>query len=356
MNELLEIACGLLERDQDFVLARITNRRGSAPRTAGARMIVARDGTSHGTIGGGLLEARAMENSQGVFNDGISRMLVFDLSDDDISAMDMICGGSVEVLLDYFRATDRNRELFACWRKICAERRQALFVTAVRENAGAIERIGHCLLGAGDMVCGHNPLSDRSLKVVMQAWANQTAKENAMMTMVVEETTVIVEPVLKFKTVYIFGAGHVARPTAQMAAMVAFRVAVLDDRKAFANARRFPGADEIHVLADFDHALDGLSIDADSYIVILTRGHLHDKTVLAQALQSKAGYIGMIGSRRKRDAIYDALSREGFGDDDLERVYSPIGLSIGADTPEEIALSIVAELVRHRANAPFRSF
>jgi xanthine dehydrogenase accessory factor len=123
----------------------------------------------------------------------------------------------------------------------------------------------------------------------------------------------------------------------------------LDDRQEFASRDRFKTADEIIVLNDFSGAMDELEINDDSYVVIVTRGHAHDKTLLAQALRTNAGYIGMIGSRSKRDAVYDALCKEGFSRDEFKRVYSPIGLDIGAETPAEIAVSILAELIKARA-------
>lgn len=149
-----------------------------------------------------------------------------------------------------------------------------------------------------------------------------------------------------------FGAGHVSRQVAKLAKMVEFRVVVLDDRETFANGERFPEADDIRVLAHFDQAFSGLAIDADSYLVILTRGHGHDQTVLAQALRTSAGYIGMIGSRAKRTAIYQALLKQGFSRADLDRVHSPIGVDIGAQTPEELGVSIVGELIYKRAGSP----
>ena len=147
---------------------------------------------------------------------------------------------------------------------------------------------------------------------------------------------------------FLFGAGHVAQPTARLATLVGFRVWAVDDRE-YANGDRFPEAEKIRVVEDFGSALKGLTIDRNAFIVIVTRGHLHDKTVLAQALHTDAAYIGMIGSRRKRDHIFKALLKQGFTAADLKRVYSPIGLEIGAETPAEIALSIVAELVKVRA-------
>jgi len=134
-----------------------------------------------------------------------------------------------------------------------------------------------------------------------------------------------------------------------LAAMVGFRVQVVDDRAVFANTDRFPDAEKIRVIADFDTALKGLPIDRNAFIVIVTRGHLHDQTVLMQALRTKAAYIGMIGSLSKRNHIFNALLKLGFTEADLKRVHAPIGLAIGAETPEEIALSITAELVQTRA-------
>ena len=341
------LPCELLERGEDFVLARITNRQGSAPRTAGAWMIVRAGGAISGTIGGGLLEAIAMEKSALVLQDGVSRFLAFDLNHEDISNMDMICGGAVEILLDGIRATEENRSFFNAWREIDGSRKPALFVTTVRESGGSIQQIDRCLMAPDGAVTGQFPLSEQAREQVCRAGFKPLA---TMAALSLENAAVLVEPMARPKTVYIFGAGHVARPTAHMAAVVGFRVAVLDDREIFANAQRFPEADEIRVLDDFDRAMEDLPIDEDSYIVILTRGHLHDKSVLARALKTRAGYIGMIGSRRKRDAIYKALLAEGFNEDDLARVFSPIGLSIGAETPEEISLSIVAELVQQRAS------
>jgi len=128
-----------------------------------------------------------------------------------------------------------------------------------------------------------------------------------------------------------------------------FRTTVLDDREEFASRERFPSPVEVVVLEDFSDCLSKCPIDEESYLVIVTRGHLHDKAVLSQALRTRAGYIGMIGSKRKRDSIYRALLDEGFSRDDLGRVHSPIGLDIGAETPEEIAVSIAAELIQVRS-------
>jgi xanthine dehydrogenase accessory factor len=162
-----------------------------------------------------------------------------------------------------------------------------------------------------------------------------------------EEQDYFVEPLINPGTVYLVGAGHVALATAHLASFTDFDVVVMDDREEFANSERYPEAKEVIVLETFDDCLQGLG--QDDYVVIVTRGHLHDRDVLAQALRTDAGYIGMIGSSKKRQGVYASLLEDGFSNNDLKRVYSPIGISIGGDTPEEIGPSIVAEMVKVRA-------
>jgi xanthine dehydrogenase accessory factor len=167
--------------------------------------------------------------------------------------------------------------------------------------------------------------------------------------MEVEKQRFFIDPIFIPGTVFLFGAGHVSQQVAEVATLVKLRTVVLDDREEFANPKRFPKADQIIMLFSFDQAFANLEIDSDSYVVIVTRGHLHDKTVLEQALRTKAGYIGMIGSKRKRDMLYQTLLNEGYTQEDIDRVYCPIGLNIGGETPEEIAVSIVAELIKVRS-------
>lgn len=160
---------------------------------------------------------------------------------------------------------------------------------------------------------------------------------------------VFVEPILPQPVVYLFGGGHVATAVAKAAQAAGFGVGVIDDREAFANTTRFPMAQEVYT--SFDKAFETLKPNGSSYLVIVTRGHKEDMRVLAWAVRTKARYIGMIGSRRKVLSVYKALEKEGFRMDEFERVFAPMGLEIGAVSPEEIALSTVAELVAVRRNA-----
>ena len=345
MKKIVHAIREILDGGRPVVLATIISQQGSTPRTAGTKMVVRQDGGFTGTIGGGLLEAKVLERAAQTFATGLDNILAFDLAHEDVAAMDMICGGKMEVLLELITPESEQILIYERIIQALANREKLLLATSIgREESGHV-RLSHALLDRnGQPVDGHS-LSSEALSAVTPQLLNTrypaVVKAGAGQLLVV--------PTLVPSTVYLFGAGHVAVPTAALAALVDFQVVALDDRAEFADRSRFPEASEVKVLSGFDQALTGLDIDRNSYLIIVTRGHLHDKVVLAQALGTEACYIGMIGSRRKRNAIYHVLLEEGFTQQDLDRVHSPIGLAIGAETPEEIAVSIVAELVQVRA-------
>lgn len=160
---------------------------------------------------------------------------------------------------------------------------------------------------------------------------------------------IFVEPILPTPAVYLFGGGHVATSVARVAHQAGFGIGITDDRATFANAERFPMAAEIYT--SFEEAFEKIRPNASSFLVIVTRGHKEDMRVLAWAVRTQARYIGMIGSKRKVISVYKALQKEGYAPELFERVHAPVGLEIGALTPEEIAVSIVAELIAVRRNA-----
>src|SRR5579863_2229383 len=161
---------------------------------------------------------------------------------------------------------------------------------------------------------------------------------------------IFIEPVLPLPLLYIFGAGHVAIELFKAARIAGFDCIVIDDREAYANAQRFPSAQQI-IAKDFDGALKELAPTESSYILIATRGHRDDMRVLRWAVQTPARYVGMIGSKRKAITVFRELTREGLKSDLFDRVHSPVGLDIGAVTPAEIAVSIVAEMIAVRRRA-----
>ena len=161
---------------------------------------------------------------------------------------------------------------------------------------------------------------------------------------------IYLEPILPVQTLYLFGAGHVSVNVYRAGRMAGFEVVVVDDRESYANRARFPEAKDVYA-DDFDRVLSQLAPNHSSYLVIVTRGHRDDMRVLRWAVETPAKYIGMIGSERKVIATYKQLEKEGIAADKLARVFAPVGLNIGAITPEEIAIAVVAEMIAIRRGA-----
>jgi xanthine dehydrogenase accessory factor len=347
-NEYLaKTVSGLLEAGRPLVLVSILSLEGSTPRHGGTKMAVGADGRTYGTIGGSLIEAAAIREAKNVLSKKKSRIMSYELSGRDATAPGMICGGKAEILLDYIQAKPENRQFSVQWREAIQRGQDFYLLTHLKGEKSSFEVLGRAVLLPDGVIAGGAPLTASDIEKLKPELPN--VSHTAVLTL--GDTRVVVDRIRKLKTLYCFGAGHVAAPTAHLAALVGFRVVVIDDRPEYANAERFPEAASTLVIKDFDRAFDGLKIDADSYIVIVTRGHQYDRAVLEQSLRTKAGYIGMISSRRKREAIYEYLMSQGFKKERLEQVHSPIGIDIGGETPEEIAVSIVGELIKVRSQA-----
>jgi xanthine dehydrogenase accessory factor len=345
-NELLARTINQeLNNGNPVALISIMNLQGSTPRHGGAKMIVGADGKAYGTIGGSLIEAAAIEEAKKALAAKKSRIMMFELSGKDAAAPGMICGGKAEILLDCIEPSDANRGFAGQWAGAVASGKDFFIFTHLGGAAENTRVLGHAVFIPDGDVSTSTSLTKDDL--------NQLKPElhtvSATSMLLLGDTRVLADRIRKLKTLYCFGAGHVAVPTAYLAASVGFRVIVLDDRAEFANADRFPEAYNTIVIKDYSRAFTGLDIDEDSFIVIVTRGHQYDRAVLEQSLNTSAGYIGMISSKRKRAAIYEALMAEGVSKDRLDFVHSPIGLDIGGETPEEIGVSIVAELIKVRS-------
>ncbi len=165
---------------------------------------------------------------------------------------------------------------------------------------------------------------------------------------------IFIEPILPDPQVVIFGAGHLGLAIAESAHRVGFEITICDDRETFANRERFPMADNV-VVSPFESSLAGTRINNNTYILIVTRGHRYDRIVLEQAIQTEARYVGMVGSRRKIQIVVQNLLQKGYAPDLFDKLYAPIGIDIGSETPEEIAVAVVAELIALRRGAHRRS-
>jgi xanthine dehydrogenase accessory factor len=335
----------LLGKGEDIVFATVLSKSGSAPCLAGAKMVLRSDGSSIGTVGGGALEAKAQAAGARLFESHTPEMLEFHLSGEDATSMQMICGGNVKVLLDFIPATPGNIEVFRDLGQAIATSERCYLVTSMGSAETEARQTDRCLVLEDGSLSGEFAYE----RVWLDALIKKAQRSNYAVIETIEGERFVVERCFIPSTVFVCGAGHVGAKVAQLAEMVEFRTVVIDDRAVLANRDTFPDAFGIKVCESFEGCLAGFDLDGDSYIVIVTRGHEYDKTVLAQALRTQAGYIGMMGSHAKRKEIFGALEREGFTADDLARVHTPIGLAIKASTPAEIAVSIVAELILTRA-------
>jgi xanthine dehydrogenase accessory factor len=341
MKQLIQEMTKLHQTGQSFVLATVVTNNGSVPRGAGAKMLVRPDGSTAGTVGGGILEAKVEELAREILKTHECTVREFQFTGKDAATMDAICGGQVEVLIEWLDCADpATGALLADLGASISTHRKGWLVTALPD--GPVDGSRHSLVHLHGEITGELPagLDEESVVSSSRPSLIETAGQRAM-----------IEPLDPSGTVYIFGAGHVSRSLAVCTRSVGFWTVVLDDRPEYVTPERFPSADELIVLDSFDGVMDKVDIDKDSYLVIVTRGHLNDRHVLAQALKTPAGYIGMIGSRRKTMLIYEQLLKDGFTQQDIDRVKAPIGLEIAAETPEEIAISITAELIQVRAKA-----
>lgn len=332
MQHILIDLIETLEAGSICIIASVVKSAGSAPRTAGARMLVKENGNISGSIGGGAVEGSCISTAVSMLqNNEPDGLREFDLKPDDAAELGMVCGGAVTVLLQ--RSSVDDLPLFRKLHEQYIGAGRPVLLTRFPETEGT----AFTLLEDEDV----------TLKQKIE-FEFQQQKRKASFLYEAGEERIFVEPLVHPGTVHLMGAGHVAQATGKLAHFAHFDVVVADDRQKFANTERFPEARVVTVLEKFENCFPS-GLGGDDYLVIVTRGHVHDRDVLAEALKTEAGYIGMIGSSRKIRGVFDSLLKSGFSQQDLDRVHSPIGLSIGANTPEEIAVSIVAELIQARA-------
>jgi xanthine dehydrogenase accessory factor len=348
MNEneyLAKILDEQLRAGLPVVLISVMNARGSSPRHEGTKMVVGADGKVYGTIGGSLIEAAAIRESKKVFNDGKSKVFSFMLNGKDTTSPSMICGGTAEILLDLVAPSEVNRRFSKQWCDSASQGGSFYVLTHLKGKNQSFQILGHAISEPDKEIFVGTSFTVENINMLKKEFSTITR----CALLLLDQTRVLVDRIHKEKTLFCIGAGHVAVPTAHLAALAGFRVMVLDDRPEYVSAKRFPEAYSTIVVKDFKHAFEGFEIDKDSYIVIFTYSHQYDREALEQTIATSAGYVGMISSKRKRAAIFDALMAKGVKKERLEWVHSPIGLDIGAETPEEIAVSIVAELIQVRS-------
>ena len=320
------------------VLCSIIAGSGSVPRGAGAKMAVFDDGNTIGTIGGGAVELNAIKLATDVHSTKVSKMHSYILSKNEISDIGMICGGNVTVFFQYIKSGDENAiSLFRAAIDSIDGRKDSWLITKLEDSDAA------CEMGLFEKYNGLTGMElplDMLFPLLCSKAVFHKPEEGTFKHML------YIEPLSRSGTVYIFGGGHVGLELMKRLSEIDFNVTVFDDRERLALEPLF--SDKIRLMIGKYDSID-LPITESDYIVIMTPGHQADYEVLRFSLKTKARYIGCIGSKHKIVATRNRLIEDGFTQKDCNRIYSPIGLNIGAQTPAEIAISIAAQLISVRA-------
>ena len=314
------------EKKLDTVLVTIIRGDGSAPRGVGAQMLVGRDGRILGTIGGGAVEGRSEEAAMEALKSRTSFLRSFQLTETAENSIGMACGGSVEVLFQFISAESQVWKTVAAMTVArIAERKAGWLVLRVGGEPALLDEHGSALLGEAVPGC-----------VVDGKWMPDSCEAYFCAPLPIGERVVI------------FGAGHCAQALAPIAHTVGFRVTVFDEREEYANRENFPMAEEV-IVGDYTKIAEYLHLTAEDYLVVMTSGHSYDLEVQDQVLRGDFAYVGVIGSRKKTAAVNQRLRERGVAEEAIVKVHTPIGTSIKAVTPEEIAISITGELIYERA-------
>lgn len=343
MRELLADLEAALEQQRPCVFCAVVETRGSTPQKAGAAMLVYADGGQRGTLGGGCVEAEVRQRALRVLSASGGRPEVFTFHLDDNYGWDdgLICGGRMSILADPL-ASARAADYYHCLRR------------RIEDGRGCTQAIA--LAPAFGLLAGDRFLFDANGQLIAQTTDAALPSEVTQSLVPLTQRPAPFNrhglaylPVLPRITLLIAGAGHVGQAVARLAAEVDFEVWVLDDRASFVNRERFPTAQRLMV-GDIGPTLQQLipELTPSTYCLIVTRGHNHDEEALYHLAATPAGYVGMIGSKRKIKLIFEDLLAKGVTKEVLARVHAPLGLAIGSQTVPEIAVSIVAELIACR--------
>lgn len=344
MRDLLKHLTDALEGGRELILCQVVETKGSTPQKAGALMVVDPDGGQVGTLGGGCVEAEVKQKAIRRLGQAGAEIQAFVLDHDYAWDDGLICGGKMVISAEALRGPEARR-YFQEYRRLLDAGlgfTEAVVVDPARLEDAVARPIGARLLfdSKGAFVAGW-PATE-SAGAVGDRVSPLSSRPGPS-----ARSGVALLPTLPRVRLIIVGAGHVGQAVAELAARADFDVRIVDDRAQYANKERFPSAERI-IVGPFDEVLPALDVNAQTYGLIVTRGHGHDEEALQQLVDTEAPYIGLIGSRRKIKLIFDSLRSRGVSEDRLARVSAPVGFDIGSQTVPEIAVSIVAELIARR--------
>jgi xanthine dehydrogenase accessory factor len=342
MRNVLQDLVDALDAGRQVAYCRLVETRGSTPQKAGATMLVFPDGSQSGTLGGGCVEAEVKRRALAVMSHGAPILEKFQLDHDYGWDDGLICGGRMQVLIEPLAASVPAyfRELHAMTRRSGCSTEAIVFDG---EASGLRVLSSYLLDEEGNLRASLHAENENEVPASIRAHLKPAASRPRAYAV----RGVAYLPTAAPCRLVIVGGGHVGQAVARLAAELDFEVWVVDDRAEYVTETRFPAAAK-RLSGAIDEVLPNLEITADTYCLIVTRGHNHDQEALYHLAGRGARYLGMIGSRRKIKLIFENLLHEGVPAEELAGVFAPLGIDIGSQTVPEIAVSICAELVAHR--------
>ena len=347
MKEVIEEAVRQLQDQQPCVLATVVRTKGSTPQKAGSMLLVRRDGSGVGTLGGGCVEGDIWYAAREMLRNHSGPEFKDYFLNEDIAARDgLVCGGTMYFYLEPMYEPESFLDIGQRLIDAYEGGDPVGLATAVNvpegdPNLGA--KLMLLLDGSAVGTLGNREVDERAV-----AACRQVADVGSTDSFTTDEgMEVFVEGFTTPPTLTVIGGGHVGKATADLANILGYRVFIVDDRPEFSNPERFPYAEQT-VVTQYDRWSEDLSINVNTFVVVATRGHRFDDMALESALKTRARYIGLMGSRRKNLMIYRRLLDQGVSLERLKEVHAPIGLDIGGLQPEELAVSIMSEIIMVR--------
>lgn len=342
--ELIEI---LLQKTP-CVLATVIKTQGSTPQKAGSSALIGINQLLAGTVGGGMTELKVIQQSQTIIESKKSGLFLFDLHGELAKGSDSICGGIMTILLD--ATPELHLPVFMQLKNSLEERRAGVLMTLVDESNPENIKINRFWLSETDRI--PIDLKREFEPVIYEMLQNPIVNFSRIIAMkrmgICTKGFAFLESIVPKPSLIIAGAGHIGRSLAKLGKFLGFKVTVWDDRLEYASKNQIPDAD-IVLCGSLDSSLEQIEIQNDTYLVIVTRGHKNDAEVLHEFISKPLAYIGMIGSKAKVSQMKTNFLENGWAStEQWERIFTPVGLDIGAQTVEEIAISIAAQLVQVR--------
>ena len=338
LSEILAECSRLAAGGGAGALASVARRRGSLPMSGTAKMLVTAGGARMGTVGGGCLEAEITERALDVAERRLPAVSEHTLNSELAGDYGLTCGGTAVMLIEPVFADALLARVYTEAASLLARGGRGVLVTGIDWSHGPAKLLvtEHGVVGAGD--------------VSLHAAADRYERDRELPDLT---GGILAERIAGAPRLIVFGGGHVGARVGEAATFAGWRVTIVDDRPDFAHLARHSFAERT-VVCDFADLPSTLGIDADTYVVVCTRGHQHDAAIVDQVARVATRYLGMLGSRRKVALTWQLLERAGVTPERLERIHAPVGLAIGADTPEEIAISVVAEMIAARRSGTSR--